>query len=269
MSYKSFQNLSSSTVSVNDHYKKIYDFGNKINDQVKSPFNSSNPLTYCLFPTLGSQFQHGSSTSNMLRSTYNPSCETYMAERCSVEWDGFCEAYKAINSDTYWPNVAVIDGQAYTLAQNFLKNNRPTVGEVLVRNSVNYRFLHFPYLEGSSVPFDPNVANSPMITLYPNSTTSPSLLKNLDNIETDPHITLMLQNTEACFDILARMYLALARQEPGSEKLRNSRVEKYLLDNQIQLNSFLEQTMDRIPSFQMTPSWYHTYSSCTSKQKII
>ena len=66
-----------------------------------------------MFPTLGSQFMHGSSTSNLLYGNYNQACETFMAEHCAQHWDGFCEAYQKMNIDSYWPNSGVIDAYAF------------------------------------------------------------------------------------------------------------------------------------------------------------
>ena len=56
-------------MSAHRNYTKYIDFGKDVNNQVKSPFNASNPLTYCMFSTLGTQFMHGSSTSNYYMET--------------------------------------------------------------------------------------------------------------------------------------------------------------------------------------------------------
>lgn len=268
MSYQTFgENYNQ--VSVNTNYSKFLTFGEAINSQVQSPFNAANPLTYCLFPSLGSQFQHGSSTSTLLNTTYNPSCEYYMAERCSNTWDGFCDAYKQINLDTYWPNVGVIDGTAYTMAQTFLKNNRPTVGDILVRNAVNIKFLEYPYMTRSRQQFDPNTANSPDFTMYSNYTTSPSFLKKIVNVDQNEHVKLMLDNSKACFDVLARMYLAVLRNETNAYLLRNTIIEKHFKENEAQFQSFLRQSIPLIPSYQQSPMKDHTYQSCSGNPKFL
>ena len=269
MNYKQFGNLGTDSVSINDNYTRYLQFGSAMNDQVKSPFNAANPLTYCLFPSLGSQFQHGSSTSNLLKTTYNPNCEYFMAERCSKEWDGFCEAYRKINLDTYWPNVGVIDALAYNNAQVYLKNNRPTVGEVLVRNAVNIKLLDFPYQQETKTQFDPNTANSPDITIYPNYTMSPSFLKKITNVESDPHVTLMLDNPTPCFDVLSRIYLGILRNEPNAQPYVGSRVQKYFSEHESLFVGFLRQAISLVPSYTITPKQDHVYQSCTGTPNLL
>lgn len=221
------------------NYTKFINFGNQINKQVESPFNSANPLTYCLFPTLSSQFTHGSTSSNLLYGTYNPSCELYMAERCATNWDSFCNVYVEKNPDDYYPNNGVINRDSYLLAQTYLKNNKPTVGEMLVRNAVNLRFLDFPTLRGEKEPFDPNVANSPMITYYRNNNSGISIIKKIENVNENIHVHKMLENQAVCFDVLARLYLGYLRGEKNTENFKNSKLEKLFLENQDLFNNFI------------------------------
>ena len=84
MAYKLLSEVDKNEISVNQDYKSFYKFGNAINNQVESPFNAAVLLTYSLFPTMGNQFQHGSSVSSMLNTTYNTRVETYMSQRCST-----------------------------------------------------------------------------------------------------------------------------------------------------------------------------------------
>lgn len=235
---------------MNAQYKTFYEFGEAINDQVKSPFNSSNPLTYCLTPTLGSQFMHGSTSSRLLYDTNNHACESYMSQRCAEKWDGFCESYQLLNVDSYYPNDAPIDARAFTFAQGFLRNNRPTVGQILVRNSVNIRFLHYPSLFYSEEPFDPNVANSPTIKRYTNYNTGPSVIKPIKNIDRDEHVLLMLKNPKVCFDVLARLYLGFARKEKNTNNFHNSILHRYFLENQTMFENYLQQALQNVPSYQ-------------------
>lgn len=231
-------------------YNTFYEFGKSINNQVESPFNSSNPLTYCLTPTLGSQFMHGSTSSRLLYDTNNHACESYMSQRCAKEWDGFCESYQLLNIDSYWPNDAPIDARAFTFAQGFLRNNRPTVGQILVRNSVNIRFLHYPSLYYSEEPFDPNVANSPLIRRYSNYNTGPSIIKPIGDIDKNEHVLLMLKNPKVCFDVLARLYLGFARSEPHTKNYQDTILHRYFIENQTMFENYLEQAIQNVPSLQ-------------------
>lgn len=269
MAYKTFSELDKNIDSINDDYEKFIQYGYPINNQVNSPFNASNPLTYCMFPTMGTSFQHGSSISNDLTTTYNPKCEYFMAERCSLKWDGFCEAYKTLNVDTYWPNSGVIDSRAYTFAQQYLKNNRPTVGEILIRNSVNLKFLNFPGVSPDIEQFDPNTANSPDIKMYSNYITTPSTIKSLNNIDMnkDEHISLMLENPTPCFDVLARIYLGCLRKEPTTDKIKESRLDNFFQQNKVLFENFINQAVVHVPSFKIGP--IPKMSTCSEKKRNI
>lgn len=269
MAYKTFSELDENKDTNNKNYENFFEYGNPINNQVESPFNASNPLTYCMFPTMGTSFQHGSSIAQDLTTTYNPKCEAFMAERCSLQWDGFCEAYKTLNIDTYWPNSAVIDSRAYTFAQQYLKNNRPTVGEILIRNTVNIKFLEFPGVSPDMEQFDPNTANSPLIKMYSNYITTPSVIRSLKNIdiEKDEHITLMLENPTPCFDVLARLFLGFQRKEPTTEKIKNTRLETFFKQNKDLFETFVKQAVVSIDSFQIRP--ITQMSTCSHKKRNI
>lgn len=269
MAYRTFSELDENIETNNKNYKSFIQYGSAINNQVESPFNASNPLTYCLFPTMGTSFQHGSSIAQDLTTTYNPKCEYFMAERCSLQWDGFCEAYKVLNIDTYWPNSAVIDSKAYTFAQQYLKNNRPTVGEIMIRNSVNLKFIAFPGVSPDVEQFDPNTANSPDIKMYSNYITTPSVIKSLKNIniEKDEHVSLMLEYPTPCFDVLARLYLGFIRGEPTTKKIKGTRLEKFFQNNETLFNSFIQQAISVVNSFQVKP--ISQISTCTNAKRNI
>lgn len=239
------------------NYAKIIDFGKAMNKQVESPLNPSNPLTYCMFPTLNSQFIHGSTSSGLLYDTNNASCTNFMAQRCEEQWDGFCDAYQMVNVDNYWPNTASIDSQAFELAQFFLQN-RPSVGDNLVRNTVYRRFLQLPKEVPSTQPFDPTVASSPTIEIYNNTVTSSSVLKNLDNVDQDPYIQKMMDNPKVCFDVLSRIYLGYLRQEPATAAIHGTQFEAFLKRNEPLFSRFLDVALPVIPSFQpyrQDPYW--------------
>ena len=271
MAYKSLSDFNKNDISINQNYKSFYKFGSEINNQVESPFNASNPLTYTMFPTMGNQFQHGSSVSSILNTTYNPRAETYMSQRCSTEWDGFCDAYRILNVDTYWPNSAVIDSVAYNMAQGFLRNNRPTVGEVMIRNAVNRKFLSFPFETPNIEQFDPNTANSPNIAMYSNYINSPSYIQNLKkiNIDQDDHIELMLNYPTPCFDVLVRLYLGYIRKEPTTETIKGTKLEKYFNEHKNMIESFLDENFYKIPSFQLKGNQTLQMATCSEKKRNI
>ena len=267
--YKSLYDVDKNNVNINTDYKSFRNFGNAINNQVNSPFNSANPLTYTMFPTMGNQFQHGSSVSANLNTTYNPRAQSFISQRCSIRWDGFCEAYRILNQDTYWPNSAVVDSVAYTNAQSFLRNNRPTVGEVMIRNAISRKFLDFPFETPNREQFDPNTANSPEILLYSNYINSPSYIKDLSSIDfsQDEHIRLLLEYPTPCFDVIVRLYLGYIRKEPTTSSIKNTPLDTYFKNNKNLIESFLDENFKRIPSYQLLGNQVVQMSTCTSKKR--
>lgn len=232
-------------------YSNIIDFGSQINNQSNSPFNAANPLTYCMFPTLGTQFMHGSSTSNLLYGNYNQACESFMAQHCAQNWDGFCDAYQKMNVDSYWPNSGVIDAYAFTFAQAFLKNNAPTVGQNLVRNTMNIVFLEYPKAIYQIAPFDPNTANSPNIKYYSNMNPGPSVIKPIKDINNNQDVKRLIENATPCFDVIARLYLGFLRKEKNTENFANTILEEFFSRNKCILDNYLNQAIQTLGSYQV------------------
>lgn len=233
-------------------YPKFIDFGKGLNKQVEEPTNSSNPLTYCTFPTLNAQFVHGSTSANLLYTPYSPNCQSFMTDYCSENFDGFCEAYSVINVDRTWPNNAGVDTVAQKYANSF-QGFFPTVGENMIRNVVHRYFVLFPSSQISYQQFDPNVANSPIISYQDPYVTETSIVINLSNpeiINNDKKVKLMLSNARPCFDVLARIYLAIMRDE-SNINIAGTELEQFFLKNSELFLKFLEHAVKAIPSFQL------------------
>lgn len=232
-----------------NNYSTFINFGTSLNPQT-SANDLSNPLTYCIFPTLSEQFLHGSATSGLLYDTNNTYCTNFMTEYCKNGWDDYCETFQYINIDSYYPNTAVIDTYAFQAAQAYLRNNHPSQGEMLIRNVVQRTFIHYPGISSYNTPFDSNTANSPLITIYSNYTTIPSVLINLDQIPTNPIVSKMLSHPNVCFDIFARFYLAILRNEPDIHFLLNYEpMLSFFKRNEQILFNFVQFAKEKIPSF--------------------
>lgn len=232
-------------------YPKFIDFGKGINKNVDNPTNASNPLTYCMFPTLNAQFVHGSTSTGYLYAPYSPSCQAFMKDYCSKNFDGFCEAYNVLNVDRYWPNSVGKDVQAQSYANSF-QGYYPTVGENMIRNVVHNYFIYFPNAVKTVDQFDPNVANSPMITFDNSYVNESSFVVNLDDpkkIDRDEKVQLMLQHSRPCFDVLARIYLGILRKEPKIN-IKGSNLEKFFISNSEIFFKFVNQAVTTLTSFQ-------------------
>lgn len=188
-------------------YSTISQLGKSVNYKSEQ----TDPLTYCLYPDYNSQWIHGSTSSNLLNTPYCAPCQSYMADRCSKNWDNACDIYTANNCDTYWPNTAAIDVASQKRAQHFLQYT-PTSGDNLIRNSAERHFFTYPEAIAKASTFDPNVTESPKYTTYSCNTTAPTwefhpqVLQGTLLHDENPHVQAMLNNPKACFDLLARFH---------------------------------------------------------------
>lgn len=222
-------------------YPTFVDYGSAMNENVLNPMDSSNPLSYCILPTFNSQFLHGSTSSNLLYAPYGTGCANYMAERCSVVYDGFCEGYKVMNTDTYWPNVAAIDNLSFNITKNYFKV-KTTVGQNMVRNAAERRFLTYSNVSQRGEPFDPNVANSPIVTKYSQTYNIGTVgYKNLDDpsaVDNDQLIMEMCENYIACFDVLTKIYIGYKNKDPRI-RLYPSKFEVFLKEKSVMFENFI------------------------------
>lgn len=238
-------------------YTKFIQFGKDLNQNIRNPMNAANPLTYCMTPTLNSQFFHGSLSGGILYGNQNSKCMNFMAERCSENWDGFCQAYTDINTDSYWPNEAVVDAAAYQSAKNFL-TIKPTIGQDLLRNSCYRRFIRNPNDTPAMEPFDESVANSPVIKRFNNYVFGYSRVQNLSDprqLDTDPLVQRMLANPSICLDVLGRIYLAWIRNEDGIN-IGGTFLEAFFKNNKNLMEQFICQAIIYVPSFQIQNNEY-------------
>lgn len=134
-------------------YTTISDFGN-INNVM------NDPATYCVLDGIESQFLHGGSVGF---AKGNLNCSEYMSSRCAQNWDELCDAFSETNTVKYpRPQCCprgLTDGEAFVREAAFKKYTLST------KNC-------FSICE----PFDPTVADSPMICYFSDTapTTGPS-----------------------------------------------------------------------------------------------
>lgn len=199
----------------------------------------ANPLTYCLSPNYNSQWIHGSTTTNLLDTPQCEPCQLYMSERCAMKWDEACDLYYKNNQDTFWPNLGGIDLVSQKRANNFLQYT-PTTGENMVRNSVEKRFFVYPGAVHQYVPFDPNMASSPMITKIQPDNMTPKWIFHpmaMGTLHDEDHFTnIMLANSKPCFDLLARFHKVFKEQPATFTQMtggvkKATKLETFLREN--------------------------------------
>ena len=121
-------------------YTTISEFG-----EINEIYND--PATYCVLDGLDSQFMHGS----IGFQKGNFKCSEYMSNRCSAKWDDLCETFadtktKKFPRSQYCSSFDLTDGHTFLRETAFKK--------YLLKTSNCYY---------SCEPFDPTVANSPLV----------------------------------------------------------------------------------------------------------
>lgn len=177
-------------------YANINNFGSTCN----TPGGNDDPLSYCLVNTTDKNFQHGSI--GHLFGPRSQKCQTYMAQRCAENWDGFCEYYYRANqpSSDQWPNQRAWPNTDQLRAWDRL--GRPTLsnGNQLLQNAGERRFCTYLNCKPRCELFDPTNPSSPTITYYDNTSLSscvPVCDQIPDNIDQDPVMNRMLANPQA------------------------------------------------------------------------
>ena len=223
-------------------YAQYLNFGQSTNNNIKSPNDTSNPLTYCMLQTCNSKFIHGSTAAN-----YNPrcpECQTYMKEIATglhgyKVWNNYCEAYTQLNTDTIWANSSAINTMAFSI-YNSSVINKNTVGDNLLRNALELYCVKYTGYNFQHIPFDPNVAASPYINI-PNSlfNNCMAIVVLPNDIDNDPLISRVLQTPKICTDVLAYIWAAVFNvapqvvrlNKPLSKKFKGSKLYTHLAKN--------------------------------------
>jgi hypothetical protein len=87
---------------------------------------------------------------------YSKHCSQFLSNRCAVEWDEVCEAVSK-DLNTFYPNEAQQLGTKSRVS-------KLTYGDKIVRDSAFKRFKSNVFnCNLKCVPFDPVVANSPLV----------------------------------------------------------------------------------------------------------
>jgi len=203
------------TNSHKGNYANIFAFGNAINNNIKYPNSAANPLTYAVMPNYNTQFNHGS-TANYIR-PWTEQSAIYMKELANgmhgatEYWNTYCQAYYAINKDTTKPNLGAINKNASRLF-TYMANPANSVGQNLLRNTLELYCVHYPSAIFLKKPFDPNVANSPLIniptTLCGNC---PAIIHLPQNPDNDNILNAVLEDPLACTDVLCYIWAAIFR----------------------------------------------------------
>jgi hypothetical protein len=122
----------------------------------------SNPLTYCAVSGLESGFNN--TLGNAYLSPNSAQCQTYMSQYCAINWDGVCE-YLEKDVSRIYPSAT---RTANNLYENQTAGIQMTKGQLLLKNTATEKYLKM--MSDNCVlkfePFDPTVANSPLMSRW-------------------------------------------------------------------------------------------------------
>ena len=178
-------------------YANIKTFG----EGKEKPNSVDNPLSYCLNWTVDQTFLHGGNS--YIYGQYSKECQSFLSDYCAQKWDSFCEIASRNNNISY-PN---------NLDQHVNFTGGMTAGEILIKNAAAKKYLIS--MSGNCVqkfqPFDPTVANSPMISYWGSAgdCTDPCIPKyavNPASIDNDPIMNKLLDKPSIALDILANIH---------------------------------------------------------------
>tara|TARA_A100001011_G_C14307269_1_gene843729 strand:+ start:102 stop:917 length:816 start_codon:yes stop_codon:yes gene_type:complete len=247
----------STYVEFPSEYVRISDFGKGAGGEQQI----DNPLSYTMNSTLDQKFLHGN-IQLLQNGQMSQNGQFFLANYGAAHFDEFC-VYASMNQYA-GAVVSVIDSmiggsQCSELVGRYNPTgNNLTAGEIVIRNAAIMRYLK-KMIGGKPVyqPFDPTVADSPIIMSYiPNTLavggTNNSLImtpiygltaEEIDNIDRDPLMLYCVQRSWIAGDVLLGIYINL-RLHNGNNKLldkllsSNSTLANWMNSNSEMLNYY-------------------------------
>jgi hypothetical protein len=201
----------------------------------------NDPLTYIATSGLQSGFLHTLGGGSSFLGPNSSTVQKAAAQICGSEWNGVCE-YLSNDSSRIYPNtVSSCNGPDGSCMGSGLGNSL-TAGQILIRNSASERFLKAMSDNCVKVyqPFDPTVANSPMISswvpsgnnckgsgnCYGSNVCVPVYDVDPKSIDKDVVMNKVLQQPWIALDILLNIYNT--RKRTGRLKeLENTKIGTY------------------------------------------
>lgn len=202
-----------------NNYINISQFGQMGNPLV------DNPLSYCMLDNMDNKFIHGS---NQLGQN-SKKCQMFMSDYCSKSWDDNCKIFSE-NMNRGLPNNIPQYNSLYDLSE----------GEILILNTASKKYLINKNENNIRYePFDPNVANSPLVS-YKICNDTPMYSVNPNEIDNDPVMNKILNKPTIALSILVNIYNTMKRN--GTlESLLNTKLGQFFSSNRV----FFEQKLYR------------------------
>lgn len=203
-------------------YKSISQFGSDSHSLV------NHPLSYCMGNNLNQRFLHGGHSDTFGQDSKQ--CQLYMAQYCSKKWDSFCEIASKNNNGSFPNNV---QGCIY---YGDVPCKGLTSGEILIHNTAAEKYLFKMHNSIEKFePFDPTVANSPLIRYWVNDcsytrSSVPEYVVDPDKIDEDIVMNKILEKPIIAMNILVNIYNTMKRYGTLS-KLRGTKLGNFYNTN--------------------------------------
>jgi hypothetical protein len=151
-----------------------------------------------------------------------------LSDYCAQGWDNYCELASK-NTDTRYPSVMELGERSAT--------SNLTAGEILIRNTAMRKYL-YKMIGGRKLfePFDPTVADSPMISKWIedeySENTSMRAMYSVDPSTIDEDIVMdkILMKPDIAKDILINIYKTM-KKKGTLHKLHNTKLGKFFKNN--------------------------------------
>ena len=178
----------------------------------------------------------------------NENCQIYSAEYCATNWDGVCE-YMSKNTNRTTPNMMQSCGNLSGAGLGVGTGSAFTRGQDLIRNAASVRFL--THMSGNCKreyqPFDPTVADSPLISkwvpsgngcnsqgnCYSSNKCIPIYGVDPKTIDNDVIMNKILAQPWIAMDILVNIYNNAVRSGQIKE-LVNTKLYKFFMNPEFQ-----------------------------------
>ena len=204
-------------------YRSIIDVGQNYKSEV------DNPLTYSINNTISQKFLHGGNSA--IYGQNSRPAQAFLSEYCSQHWDGACELASQ-NKNDFFPKTLKYG--------NF--NDRPynfkglTAGETLIRNAACKKYLvGMGNCKPKYEPFDPLVADSPMIAHWYSDTGTndcvPMYNVNHEEVENDHVMHKLLDKPNIALDVLINIHNNQKRMYGSTQHMKETRLGKFFKEN--------------------------------------
>ena len=238
-------------------YANFFEFGKSINNNIKFVNDPANPLTQAIIPDYNSHFNHGPTAH--FSNTWDAQSAAYMKELANgwhgatEDWNQYCETYYMVNTQTFFPNLSAINATAFTTI-NAMAIPKNTVGQNLLRNSLELHCIHYPSATFSRQQYDPNIPNSPIVhiphTLCGNC---PAIVYLPSNPDDSRIINAVLNDPLACTDVLCYIWAAIFNphnkynirlaDKNWADTHKNSKLYKHLLTHVQYFSNYFKHIM--------------------------